>query len=323
MSWGIQDGRHFRPGGAVPTVLDMTAITVQGLRKAYDTHEAVRGVSFEVQRGEVFCLLGPNGAGKTTTVEILEGHRRAGGGLVQVLGFDPARGERALLDRIGIVPQSGGLPPALTVAELLEMHARWYRRPRDPREVVELVELGNARDTHVGALSGGQRRRLDLALGLIGDPDVLFLDEPTTGFDPHARRQAWSTIRALCAEGRTVVLTTHFMDEAQALADRVAVMRAGELVAQGPPSELAGRDTAPAEIRFQLPAGITAADLPQLEAAVTVEGSAVLLATERPTATVHAVTGWAVERGLDLPGLTVERPSLEDVYLSLTEEVAA
>jgi ABC-2 type transport system ATP-binding protein len=298
----------------------MTAITVQGLRKAYDSHEAVRGVSFEVRRGEVFCLLGPNGAGKTTTVEILEGHRRADAGRVEVLGFDPAKGERALLDRIGIVLQSGGMPPALTVAELLEMHARWYRRPRDPREVIELVELGDARGTRVHALSGGQRRRLDLALGLIGDPDVLFLDEPTTGFDPHARRQAWSTIRALCDEGRTVVLTTHFMDEAQALADRVAVMREGEIVAQGPPAELAGRDTAPAEIRFRLEAGV---DLPRLDAAVSFEGPTVVVTTDHPTATVHAITGWAVERGLDLNGLTVERPSLEDVYLSLTEEVAA
>jgi ABC-2 type transport system ATP-binding protein len=303
----------------------MTAITVTGLRKAYGSHEAVRGIDFEVGRGEVFCLLGPNGAGKTTTVEILEGHRRADAGHVDVLGFDPAKGERALLDRIGIVLQSCGMPPALTVAELLEMHARWYRRPRDPREVVELVELGEARDTNVHALSGGQRRRLDLALGLIGDPDVLFLDEPTTGFDPHARRQAWSTIRALCAEGRTVVLTTHFMDEAQALADRVAVMRDGELVAQGPPSELAGRDVAPAEIRFRLPADTASSDLPQLDAdtAITIAGDAVVVTTERPTAAAHTLTGWALERGLELPGLSVERPSLEDVYLSLTEEVAA
>jgi ABC-2 type transport system ATP-binding protein len=301
----------------------MTAITVTGLRKAYGSHEAVRGIDVEVGRGEVFCLLGPNGAGKTTTVEILEGHRRADAGRVDVLGFDPARGDRALLDRIGIVLQSCGIPPALTVAELLEMHARWYRRPRDPREVVDLVELGEARDTNAHALSGGQRRRLDLALGLIGDPDVLFLDEPTTGFDPHARRQAWSTIRALCAEGRTVVLTTHFMDEAQALADRVAVMRDGELVAQGPPSELAGRDIAPAEIRFRLPAG--ASDLPQLDAdaVIAVDGDAVVVTTERPTAAAHTLTGWALEHGLELPGLSVERPSLEDVYLSLTEEVAA
>jgi ABC-2 type transport system ATP-binding protein len=303
----------------------MTAITVDGLRRAYGSHEAVRGVDFAIERGEVFCLLGPNGAGKTTTVEILEGHRRADAGRVEVLGFDPARGDRALLDRIGIVLQSCGLPPALTVAELLEMHARWYTRPRDPREVVQLVELSEARDTRVHALSGGQRRRLDLALGLIGDPDVLFLDEPTTGFDPHARRQAWSAIRALCAEGRTVVLTTHFMDEAQALADRVAVMRDGAIVAQGPPAELAGRDSLPAEIRFRLPKGATASDLPRLEpgTAIAVDGDEVLVRTERPTAAAHALTGWALERGLDLQGLTVARPSLEDVYLSLTEEVAA
>ena len=300
----------------------MTAITVQGLRKAYDSHEAVRGVSFEVQRGEVFCLLGPNGAGKTTTVEILEGHRRADAGRVDVLGFDPAKGERALLDRIGIVLQSGGLPPALTVAELLEMHARWYRRPRDPREVVELVELDEARDTRVHALSGGQRRRLDLALGLIGDPDVLFLDEPTTGFDPHARRQAWSTIRALCDEGRTVVLTTHFMDEAQALADRVAVMRDGELVAQGPPSELAGRDSAPAEIRFRLPAVAASTCRASTPPSASRARRSSSPPTARPRPSTPSPAG-RVERGLDLPGLTVERPSLEDVYLSLTEEVAA
>jgi len=191
--------------------------------------------------------------------------------------------------------------------------------------VIRLAGLEGAADRRARALSGGQRRRLDFALALVGDPELVFLDEPTTGFDPHARRQAWSTIRALCAEGRTVVLTTHFMDEAQALADRVAVMRDGELVAQGPPSELAGRDAAPAEIRFRLPAGATAADLPRLgaDAAVAVEDNTVLVTTERPTAIAHALTGWALQRGLDLPGLTVARPSLEDVYLSLTEEVAA
>src|SRR5947207_15433503 len=227
MSRPISAARHLRRVVSLPTLPCMknenyttagVALEVRDLRKPYGEVEAVRGVAFEVARGEVFCLLGPNGAGKTTTVEILEGHRRPDAGCVEVLGFDPAAGERALLDRIGIVLQSCGLPPALTVAELLEMHARWYRRPRDPSEVIELVGLAQARGTNVHALSGGQRRRLDLALGLIGDPDVLFLDEPTTGFDPHARRQAWSTIRALCAEGRTVVLTTHFMDEAQALA---------------------------------------------------------------------------------------------------------
>jgi ABC-2 type transport system ATP-binding protein len=324
MSWRTQDDRHFRVRARGPTISGMAAITVQGLHKRYGAVEAVRGVSFTVGAGEVLCLLGPNGAGKTTTVEIVEGFRRPDEGRVEVLGFDPARGERALRERTGIVLQSQGLQSALTVLETLEMHARWYERARDPGEVIELVELVDDSDTRVGSLSGGRRRRLDLALGLIGDPDVLFLDEPTTGFDPHARRQAWATIRSLCAEGRTAILTTHFMDEAQALADRVVVMVGGRNVAEGPPTELAGRDIAPARIRFQLPAGLTAADLPRLaHATATTDAAGVLVSTERPTAVTHALTGWALEHGLELPGLTVERPSLEDMYLALTEEVAA
>ncbi len=302
----------------------MTAIEVRDLRKRYGDVEAVRGVSFEVAAGEVFCLLGPNGAGKTTTAEILEGHRVADGGEVRVLGHDPGRGERALRERIGVVLQSCGVQDELTVSELIEMYGRWYPRPRPVGELIELVQLDAKRDTHAKDLSGGQRRRLDLALGLVGDPDVLFLDEPTTGFDPHARRQAWSTVRELCTLGKTVFLTTHFMDEAQALADRVAVMVGGRIVADGAPSELGGRDAAPTEIRFALPQGLVLADLPPLPAAaVEHDGDQVLVTSSEGLAATHVLTGWALERGLALRGLTVAQPTLEDVYLELTKEAVA
>ena len=205
----------------------------------------MRDVSFEVERGEVFCLLGPNGAGKTTTVEILEGYRVRSGGEVSVLGFDPARGERGMRERVGIVLQQCGVQQDLSVAELLEMYGSYHLHPRPIDEVLELVELGAKRDERIGELSGGQRRRLDLALALIGDPELIFLDEPTTGFDPAARHAAWSTIRSLCELGKTVFLTTHFMDEAQHLADRVAIMRDGEIIALGSPDELGGRDARP------------------------------------------------------------------------------
>src|ERR687887_27488 len=257
-------GGGFRPGGGVlgglgprracRTIGDMQeAIAVEGLRKAYGDLEAVRGLTFSVASGEVFCLLGPNGAGKTTTTEILEGYRARSAGEVRVLGHDPEHGERALRERVGIVLQEAAAQAELTVAEVLTMYGRYYPRRRQPAELLELVGLQGRADERVKLLSGGQKRRLDLALALVGDPDVLFLDEPTTGFDPSARRQAWSTIKDLCALGKTVFLTTHFMDEAQALADRVAVMVAGRIVAEGPPAELAGRDAAPAEIRFRLP----------------------------------------------------------------------
>ena len=229
------------------------AITVSGLRKAYGEVEAVRGVSFEVARGEVFCLLGPNGAGKTTTVEILEGYRFRTGGDVRVLGRDPAAGERELREAVGIVLQQCGVQQDLTVRELVEMYGRYHERGRPVDEVIELVELTEKRDVRAKNLSGGQRRRLDLALALVGDPELIFLDEPTTGFDPAARRQAWSTIKSLCELGKTIFLTTHFMDEAQALADRVAVMRGGEIIASGRPDEIGGRNLRPAEIRFALP----------------------------------------------------------------------
>src|SRR5919204_2935510 len=231
----------------------MAAIEVHELHKRYGALEAVRGIGFEVGEGEVFCLLGPNGAGKSTTAEILEGYRSRSGGSVSVLGHDPERGERRLRERLGIVLQECGVQSDLTVAELVEMYGRYYPRRRPVEELLDLVELDAKRDARVRSLSGGQRRRLDLALGLVGDPDVLFLDEPTTGFDPSARRQAWSTIRNLCALGKTVFLTTHYMDEAQALADRIAVLRAGELVAIGTPAEIGGRGEAPPEIRLRLP----------------------------------------------------------------------
>jgi ABC-2 type transport system ATP-binding protein len=297
----------------------MAAIEVHDLRKSYAEHEVLRGVGFQVGEGEVFCLLGPNGAGKSTTVEILEGYRSRSGGTVSVLGHDPERGERAFRERVGIVLQQCGIQPDLSVAELLEMYGRYYPKRRPVDELVELVELEGKRDARVHGLSGGQRRRLDLALALVGDPDVLFLDEPTTGFDPSARRQAWSTIRNLCALGKTVVLTTHLMDEAQALADRIAVLGEGEIVAAGTPEEIGGRHEAPTEIRFTLPDGVRLSDLPELAAAASLEGSDVLLVARDGVATSNRITGWALERGLELRGFSVAQPSLEDIYLRLTE----
>ena len=297
-------------------------IEARDLRKAYGPTEAVRGVSLSIAPGEVFCLLGPNGAGKTTTVEMLEGHRDPSAGTVRVLGQDPARRTRALRDRVGVVLQDTALGTDLTVGEVLEMSARWYTRPRGTDELIDLVELDAKRDTRTEALSGGQRRRLDLALGLVGRPDVLFLDEPTTGFDPHARRAAWSTIRRLCADsGMTVLLTTHYMDEAQSLADRVAVMVDGRIVDCGPPEAIGGRDRAPAEIRFGLPAPWTIADLPSLPgAAVSAQADGrVLVTTDDGVGATHLITGWALERDVDLARLTVAQPTLEDVYLALTE----
>jgi ABC-2 type transport system ATP-binding protein len=300
------------------------AIEVRGLRRSYGDIEAVRGVSFEVARGEVFCLLGPNGAGKTTTVEILEGYRSRSGGEVRVLGIDPASTSRELRDRTGIVLQQCGVQKELTVAELIEMYGRYHARRRDVDELIELVDLSGKRDVRAKNLSGGQRRRLDLALGLVGDPDVVFLDEPTTGFDPAARRGAWSTVRSLCELGKTVFLTTHFMDEAQALADRVAVMRAGEIIAIGRPDELGGRDRHPAEIRFVLPAGWSLGDLPELSGTEhSMQGDRVIAMTREPVRVANAITGWALERGIELEHFSVTQPTLEDIYLELTGAPAA
>jgi ABC-2 type transport system ATP-binding protein len=301
------------------------AIEVDGLRKSYGDVEAVRDLSFSVAAGEVFCLLGPNGAGKTTTTEILEGYRARSAGEVRVLGHDPEHGDRALRERVGIVLQEAAAQAELTVAEVLTMYGRYYPRRRAVEELVGLVGLTGKEGERVKLLSGGQKRRLDLALALVGDPDLLFLDEPTTGFDPSARRQAWSTIKDLCALGKTVFLTTHFMDEAQALADRVAVMANGTLVAMGTPAEIGGRDTAPTEIAFTLPSGVTLADLPTIPEATVTEPAPgrVLLVCPHGLRASHAITGWALERGYELRGYEVSQPSLEDVYLRLTENEIA
>ncbi len=301
------------------TTADRPAIAVAGLHKSYGGLEAVAGVSFEVARGEVFCLLGPNGAGKTSVVEILEGYRTRTGGKARVLGCDPAGGARDLRERVGIVLQECGVQPDLSVAELLEMYGRYYVHSRPVGELLDLVELGDKRDVRAKKLSGGQRRRLDLALALVGDPELIFLDEPTTGFDPAARRQAWAIIRSLCRLGKTVFLTTHFMDEAQFLADRVAIMRAGEIIAIGRPDELGGRNVRPAEIRFSLPEGWSAGDVPDVPAEHrSVEGERIAVYTRDPVAAAHILTGWALERDIDLAQFSVAQPTLEEIYLELT-----
>jgi len=295
------------------------AIEVSGLRKAYGDVEAVRGVSFEVARGEVFCLLGPNGAGKTTTVEILEGYRLRTGGDVRVLGRDPAAGERELREAVGIVLQQCGVQQDLTVRELVEMYGRYHERSRPVDEVIGLVELDEKRHVRAKNLSGGQRRRLDLALALVGDPALIFLDEPTTGFDPAARRQAWSTIKSLCELGKTIFLTTHFMDEAQALADRVAVMRGGEIIASGRPDELGGRNLRPAEIRFALPSDWSLGDIPDVPSVGReIQADRVTVFTREPVIAAHEITTWALDHDVELAHFSVTQPTLEDIYLELT-----
>ena len=291
------------------------AIFVRGLRKSYGALNAVNGVDLEIARGEVFALLGPNGAGKTTIIEILEGYRHRDEGQVTVLGYDPGRERRALKPRIGIVLQSTGIDRYLTVAEALEMYAGYYPHPRSPQEVIDLVGLGPKRDARVTTLSGGQQRRLDVGVALVGDPELLFLDEPTTGFDPSARREAWQVVKNLAELGKTVLLTTHYMDEAQFLADRVAVIAGGRIVAEGPPSSIGGRDQARSRVTFKLPPGtVLPADL---GVTLSADGRSEL-APEDLTAALHRLTGWAVEQRLQLEELSVLRPSLEDVYLELT-----
>jgi ABC-2 type transport system ATP-binding protein len=270
----------------------------------------------------VFALLGPNGAGKTTTVEILEGHRRRTAGEVRVLGFDPATGGRAFRERIGIVLQDAGFDEDFTVRELVVLYRGLYPRPLDPDAVIDSVGLADKRTARVKTLSGGQRRRLDLALGLIGDPQLLFLDEPTTGFDPSARRRAWELVEGLRDLGKTVLLTTHYMDEAEHLADRVAILVGGRLAALGTPAELGAGQHA-AVVTFRLPAGVDAAELPPLDGVPAAEGLEWQLTTPHPTAALHTLTGWALGRGVEMPALTVRRPSLEDVYLDLVGEQAA
>ncbi|MFE9097972.1 ABC transporter ATP-binding protein [Streptomyces sp. NPDC007264] len=294
------------------------AIRVRGLRKSYGTFEAVRGLDLTVRRGEVFAFLGPNGAGKTTTVEILEGNRHRSGGDVRVLGVDPARPTAAWRARVGLVLQSSRMPPELTVRELVARHAGYYPAPRDVDETIELIGLAGERHCRVGRLSGGQQRRLDVALALVGDPELVFLDEPTTGFDPAARRQAWSLIEAVRELGKTVFLTTHYMDEAEALADRVAIVVRGQVVALGPPATLGGRETMPCEIRFRRPEGM---DPALLDGATPAEvGRPVTLRTADPVGRLGPLMDWARARGTGLPGLEVRRPSLEDIYLAVTEE---
>ena len=276
----------------------MIALEVRDLRKSYGTLEALGGISFSVAQGEVFGLLGPNGAGKTTTVEILEGYRTRDGGEVTVLGVDPERGGTALRERIGVVLQASDMPAALTVREVHRMFAGYYSHPRDVDEVIELVGLAEKSGARVKTLSGGQKRRLDLGVALVGDPELLFLDEPTTGFDPAARRTAWELVRALRELGKTILLTTHYLDEAQQLADRVAVIRDGRIVKQGSPAELIG--TAPrVEIRYRA------------------DGRDVVIETDEPTRLLAELTGAAAAEGRELEALEVVRPSLEDVYLDL------
>jgi ABC-2 type transport system ATP-binding protein len=278
----------------------MPAVEVSGLRKSYGGQEAVRGITFAIDEGEVFCLLGPNGAGKTTTVEVLEGYRARDAGEVHVLGFDPQRRERAFRERIGVVLQHSESWPQVTVVETLRIYAGYYRHPRDVPEVIDLVGLDAKRDARVKTLSGGQKRRLDLGLALVGDPDLVFLDEPTTGFDPQARRNAWEMVRGLRALGKTILLTTHYLDEAQQLADRVAVLRDGVIVKEGSPAELVAASQT--EIRYRE------------------NGEVKVVATEQPTRVLHELTSRAVSEGRELDELEVRRGTLEDVYLDLLRE---
>ena len=280
----------------------MTAVAVEGLEKSYGEHQALRGVSFEIREGEVFSLLGPNGAGKTTTVEILEGYRRRDAGTVSVLGSDPASARRAWRGRIGVVLQSSAMYENLTARESLALFGGYYEHPRPVDEVIAVVGLAEKADARVRSLSGGQRRRLDFGLALVGDPELIFLDEPTTGFDPAARRGAWETIRSLRSLGKTILLTTHYLDEAEQLSDRVAVLREGVIVAEGRPADLT--QSPATEIRYRL------------------NGEDVVVRTEEPTRALHELTAAALARGEELERLEVRRPTLEEVYLALTREDA-
>jgi ABC-2 type transport system ATP-binding protein len=298
-------------------------ISATGLSKSYGDFQAVRGIDLRVEPGEVFAFLGPNGAGKTTTVEILEGYRERSGGEVRVLGEDPARIDRAWRERVGVVLQECRLTPELTVREAVAQYAGYYPSPRAVDETVSLVGLEGRADVRTSKLSGGQQRRLDVALALVGDPELLFLDEPTTGFDPSARRQAWEVIGTLRDLGKTIILTTHYMDEAQALADRVAILAAGEIVAQGPPGRLGDRDERATRISFRLGAGRSPDELPATARELArVDGHEVSIEAQDPVPVLLELTRWATDAGLLLDGLEVRQPSLEDVYLELTSPAA-
>ena len=295
-----------RSGGGV----DRPVIDVHGLRKSYGENEVVRGIDLEVRHGEVFAFLGPNGAGKTTTVEILEGYRPRNGGEVTVLGSDPAAADRRWRSRVGLVLQSCTMPAELTVRELVELYAGYYPRPREAAQTIELVGLTEQSDARTTQLSGGQLRRLDVALALIGDPELVFLDEPTTGFDPSARHHAWEVIGNLRTLGKTIFLTTHYMDEAQALADRLAVIVAGEIVAEGTPETLGGRDREMSDVSFSLPSGVTLPELPEeLTSVAQLRDGRVHIAAREPARMLYALAGWALSQGEDLHDLTVGRPT--------------
>jgi ABC-2 type transport system ATP-binding protein len=292
----------------------MSAIEVRDLFKSYGDIAAVAGINLTIAEGEVFALLGPNGAGKTTTVEILEGHRDPTTGSVSVLGHDPSKAEREFKERIGIVLQESSVERELSVREALEIYGGPYPTRLDVSELVEIVGLTDKIDARIGTLSGGQKRRLELALGIVGDPDLLFLDEPTTGFDPSARREAWSVIDNLRSLGKTILLTTHYMDEAQNLSDRVAVIADGLIVAEGTPETLGGRQLSATRISFVPPPDLT------IPVDHTVMNGRAVVQTDQPTADVNRLTGWALSNDIELVDLMVTRPSLEDIYLALTEE---
>ncbi|MFK7917200.1 MAG: ABC transporter ATP-binding protein [Ilumatobacter sp.] len=301
----------------------MAAIDVHDLHKHYGDNHAVDGVSFHVEPGEVYALLGHNGAGKSTTVEVMEGHREATSGSVSVLGFDPSKAEREFRDRIGVVLQTSGVENEFSVREAIELYSSVYRRQRSIDEVVGLVGLDEKVDERIGSLSGGQRRRVDLALGIVGTPELLFLDEPTTGFDPSARRLSWDLIEALGEDGTTVLLTTHYLDEAEHLADRVGVLANGKMIAEGTPAQLIDGISGTV-VSFQLPESIAATDAVAtfggvLDHEVRLSGRFVEATVDRSTKVVHRLTGWAVENGVELEALSVKRATLEEVYLQLTE----
>ncbi len=318
---GAEEHPHPTPGTRRAPDAAETVIDVSGLRMSYDGFEAVKGIDIRVSRGEIFTFLGPNGAGKTTTVEILEGHRRRSAGEVRVLGEDPEHADRWWRSRVGVVLQTSRVEPQLTVRECLDLYAGYYPAPRSVQEVIELVGLKKRSEARCGDLSGGQQRRVDVALALIGDPELVFLDEPTTGFDPSARRSAWEMIDGLRQLGKTIFLTTHYMDEAEALADRIVVIKAGQIVAEGTPATLGGRNHAPYQITFSLPAGVASGQLPHtLGSARTLDQSGkVMIESAQVMATMQALSSWALEQRFEISDLLVRRPALEDVYLELTE----